>query len=70
MVIENILHRNFNSQPHEEADFNGYTSGHKGTYFNSQPHEEADRLCWKSICWKFDFNSQPHEEADEEDAKC
>ena len=54
----------FNSQPHEEADWEDEVVGSVGGYFNSQPHEEAD-VGWsvqKSLTVY--FNSQPHEEAD------
>ena len=35
--------RNFNSQPHKEADvWTGDSVRHKVLYFNSQPHKEAD----------------------------
>ena len=34
--------RNFNSQPHEEADCQGFLPDRLESYFNSQPHEEAD----------------------------
>ena len=37
-----MLHRNFNSQPHEEADSGSELLQIRRTYFNSQPHEEAD----------------------------
>ena len=33
---------NFNSQPHEEADWLYAENLHSLWYFNSQPHEEAD----------------------------
>ena len=41
-LYNDIHNRNFNSQPHEEADgaFSWEDAGH--LYFNSQPHEEAD----------------------------
>ena len=32
----------FNSQPHEEADFQKFNQFLCFLYFNSQPHEEAD----------------------------
>ena len=32
----------FNSQPHEEADWNGPVEYPGLRHFNSQPHEEAD----------------------------
>ena len=34
--------RNFNSQPHEEADRGENRPAAEVCYFNSQPHEEAD----------------------------
>ena len=37
-----MLERNFNSQPHEEADFQICWFRQFSNYFNSQPHEEAD----------------------------
>ena len=37
-----IEHKNFNSQPHEEADKTKGLSVSEHGYFNSQPHEEAD----------------------------
>ena len=37
-----IRQRDFNSQPHEEADFNRKSYWWTDQYFNSQPHEEAD----------------------------
>ena len=56
--------RNFNSQPHKEAD----KFCHKNTpfisHFNSQPHKEADSVCsWQTGTVRH-FNSQPHKEAD------
>ena len=36
--------RNFNSQPHEEADCKSQWMLSVSAYFNSQPHEEADML--------------------------
>ena len=39
-----ILHLNFNSQPHEEADYFPAGISSPIIYFNSQPHEEADYL--------------------------
>ena len=34
--------RNFNSQPHEEADVAALPLSQTSHHFNSQPHEEAD----------------------------
>ena len=59
-----IWYRNFNSQPHEEADVQRYQEYTVLGHFNSQPHEEADHY---STAWRAAFsyfNSQPHEEAD------
>ena len=57
--------KNFNSQPHEEADLTIILTSDCCNYFNSQPHEEADIFTitiWKCYCH---FNSQTHEEADQ-----
>ena len=57
-------YKNFNSQPHEEADVIDSLVGVSAPHFNSQPHEEADgRKCCASTM-NTHFNSQPHEEAD------
>ena len=55
----------FNSQPHEEADYVELFAFTVHQYFNSQPHEEADRRNPQSSHLPEYFNSQPHEEADE-----
>ena len=41
--------RYFNSQPHEEADYNQKTCDLAHWYFNSQPHEEADWYRWSKL---------------------
>ena len=38
----NVSFRNFNSQPHEEADSFEMKLYKVAKHFNSQPHEEAD----------------------------
>ena len=37
-----LMDSDFNSQPHEEADWPAGSKRRKRRYFNSQPHEEAD----------------------------
>ena len=56
--------RNFNSQPHEEADFPSHRLLPGIPHFNSQPHEEADIYRTSVVYLLKYFNSQPHEEAD------
>ena len=59
-----MARKNFNSQPHKEADkAEGYAYNDM-EHFNSQPHKEADiRKEVESMARK-NFNSQPHKEAD------
>ena len=57
--------KNFNSQPHEEADNSAQAATQiSGIHFNSQPHEEADSVQLFFSGASGYFNSQPHEEAD------
>ena len=39
----------FNSQPHEEADWNLKTLSMCQEHFNSQPHEETDHYCTRCM---------------------
>ncbi len=60
-----IVLTNFNSQPHEEADWEDAVIGSVGGIFQLTASRRGWRylqLCWKDIVY---FNSQPHEEADE-----
>ena len=58
------LHRNFNSQPHKEADILWFWIPADTHYFNSQPHKEADNSLTDHLIRSPHFNSQPHKEAD------
>ena len=57
--------RDFNSQPHKEADCN---EGYAGVTWSISTHSLTRRLTWYvRLPWLSDwnFNSQPHKEADE-----
>ncbi len=56
--------KNFNSQPHKEADVSGLGTVAKILNFNSQPHKEADEEFGSGAKNTGNFNSQPHKEAD------
>ena len=56
--------KNFNSQPHKEADIINELPAQAIKYFNSQPHKEADVRCLCVEDIVRNFNSQPHKEAD------
>ena len=57
-------YRNFNSQPHKEADKLESLHIRFRMYFNSQPHKEADNTKPNAYEYARHFNSQPHKEAD------
>ena len=59
-----MTYQHFNSQPHEEADWEILQTRGRRLHFNSQPHEEADDFRDKFCLSVYYFNSQPHEEAD------
>ena len=59
--------KNFNSQPHKEADIFSNASFSLFAYFNSQPHKEADVFQFPYQHQFQHFNSQPHKEADGND---
>ena len=53
-------YRNFNSQPHKEADQESSKSTNNSTkYFNSQPHKEADveLMQVRQFDWKFQLTA-------------
>ena len=66
MCVANMIgSKNFNSQPHKEADAGFKRFYRRRTHFNSQPHKEADPGSpdtTQNI--DLNFNSQPHKEAD------
>ena len=41
-VLKNLGFKDFNSQPHKEADHCTWLQVSQHEYFNSQPHKEAD----------------------------
>ena len=43
-LAESMNGKNFNSQPHKEADYGIFHWLTGGSYFNSQPHKEADSI--------------------------
>ena len=47
----------FNSQPHEEADFQYPVLPLIQDYFNSQPHEEADEVVTASSFYLYDIST-------------
>ena len=49
MGINNIIAKDFNSQPHKEADLSLNYINTPETYFNSQPHKEADKTTYSSL---------------------
>ena len=51
LFTRRIFHKDFNSQPHEEADELYFWIVGIIPYFNSQPHEEADDTAISFCCY-------------------